>query len=66
MGKLKYLLSIEVAQSKYGISISQWKYALDILEETSLLDSKRLDTPMDSNVKLLPGEGEPLSNPRKY
>jgi hypothetical protein len=36
LGRLKYFLGIEVAQSKSGIAISQRKYALDILEETGM------------------------------
>ena len=36
LGKLLYFLGIEVAQSKEGISLSQRKYVLDILEETGL------------------------------
>jgi hypothetical protein len=43
-----------VAQSNSGIAISQRKYALDILQETCLIDCKQVDTPMDPNVKLLP------------
>ncbi|RVW73726.1 Retrovirus-related Pol polyprotein from transposon RE2 [Vitis vinifera] len=34
LGKLKYLLGIEIAQSSSGVVLSQRKYALDILEET--------------------------------
>ena len=40
--------------------ISQIKYTLDILADTGMLDCKLVDTPMDPNVKLVPGEGEPL------
>ncbi|RVX02837.1 Retrovirus-related Pol polyprotein from transposon TNT 1-94 [Vitis vinifera] len=33
LGKLKYFLGIEIAQSSSGVVLSQRKYALDILEE---------------------------------
>ena len=39
---------------------------LDILEETSLLGSKPVETPMDPNVKLYEDQGELLSNPERY
>ena len=39
---------------------------LDILEETSLLGSKPVETPMDPNVKLYEDRGELLSNPKRY
>ncbi|RVW83299.1 Retrovirus-related Pol polyprotein from transposon RE1 [Vitis vinifera] len=65
-GKLKYFLGIEIAQSSSGVVISQRKYALDILEETGMFDCKPVDTPMDPNVKLIPGQGEPLGDPRRY
>ena len=52
LGKLCYFLGIEVARSKEGISISQRKYMLDILEEIDLLGSKPVETPVDPNVKL--------------
>ena len=35
LGQLKYFLGIEVAYSKDGISLSQHKYTLDLLQETS-------------------------------
>jgi len=63
MGLLKYFLGIDVAQSSYGIVISQWKYALDILTETGMLDCLPSNTPMDPNVKLLSGQGEALEDP---
>ena len=47
LGKLRYFLGIEVAQSKEGISLFQRKYVLDILEETGLLGFNLMETPMD-------------------
>ncbi|RVX13347.1 Retrovirus-related Pol polyprotein from transposon RE2 [Vitis vinifera] len=49
-----------------GVVISQRKYALDILEETGMLECKPVDTSMDPNVKLVPGQGEPLRDPGRY
>ncbi|RVW33361.1 Retrovirus-related Pol polyprotein from transposon RE2 [Vitis vinifera] len=66
LGKLKYFLGIEIAQSSSGVVLSQRKYALDILEETGMLDCKPIDTPMDPNAKLVPGQGEPLGDPGRY
>ena len=54
LGRLKYFLGIEVAQSRSGIVISQRKYTLDILEETVMMGCRPIDTPMDPNVKVLP------------
>ena len=55
LGKLKYFLGIEVAQSNFEVVISQRKYTLDILANTSMLDCKLVDTLMDPNFKLVPG-----------
>ena len=66
LGKLPYFLGIGVARSKEGINLSQRKYVLDILEETGLLGSKPVETPMDHNVKLYEDQGELLSNPKRY
>ena len=66
LGKLRYFLGIEVERFKEGISLSQRKYVLDVLEETGLLGSKSVETPMDPNVKLYEDQGELLSNPERY
>ena len=42
------------------------KYALEVLEEAGMLDCKPTDTHMHLNVKLVPGQGEPLCNPGRY
>ena len=59
-------MEIEIAQSNSGVVMSQRKYVFDILEETVILDCKPVDTPMDLNVKLVPGQGEPLRDPGRY
>ena len=46
--------------------MSQRKYVLDILEETSMLNCKPVGTLIDLNVKLVPEQGEPLRDPRRY
>ena len=48
------------------MAISQRKHTLDILANTDMLDYKPVDTPMDSNVKLVPGQGEPVRDPGRY
>lgn len=45
---------------KKKLSISQRKYALDILEEIEMLDCKPMKAHMDPNVNLVPNHGEPL------
>ena len=66
MGKLKYFLGNEIAHSNFGVVMSQTKFVLDILEETGMLDYKPVDILMDPNFKLIPGQGEPLRDPRRY
>jgi len=51
------LLGIEGARSNTCFVLSQRKYALVILEETWLMNSKFVDRPMDPNAKHLPNLG---------
>lgn len=55
-----------MVQSKNDIMISQKKYAMYILDETGLMNTKPINTPIDPNTKLLPSQREPLSNPKRY
>jgi len=52
LGSLKYFHGIEIARSKKGISVSQRKYVLDLLQETGMSGCRPADTPMDPNSKL--------------
>ena len=57
LGKLKYFLGLEIAQSTSGVVMSQRKYALNILEEIGMLECKPVNTPMDPNVNLYQDRG---------
>ena len=46
LGDLHYFLGIEVNHTLQGLFLSQPKYALDILEWASMVDCKRVSTPM--------------------
>ncbi|XP_039013076.1 transcription factor TGA7-like [Hibiscus syriacus] len=43
---------MEVARSRTCISISQWKYVLDLLKDTGILGYRPVETPMEFNLKL--------------
>lgn len=66
LGRLKYFLGIEVAQSKEGISISQRKYTLDVLDDMGLIGAALVTFPMEQNIKLTPTDGEILKDPARY
>ncbi|XP_028101271.1 uncharacterized protein LOC114300609 [Camellia sinensis] len=51
-GQRQYFLGIEIAHSSRGLFLSQRKYVLDLLSETSLLGTCPSDAPMNSLVKL--------------
>jgi len=66
LGPLKYFLGIEFARSKEGIFMNQRKYVLDLLKETGLLGCKSAETPMESNIKLLPAEAGNMVDKGRY
>lgn len=52
LGKLKYILGIEVTHSRKGIFISQQKYIANLLKETWKITCKPASIHMDTNIKL--------------
>ncbi|XP_025632709.1 uncharacterized mitochondrial protein AtMg00810-like [Arachis hypogaea] len=66
LGRLKYFLGVEVAQSSKGIFLCQWKYALDIITEAGLLAVKPAATPCEENHRLASAAGSVLSDPSMY
>ena len=53
LGMMHYFLGMEVWQNVDGISLGQWKYAVEILKRFGMMDCKATTTPMASNLKLL-------------
>ncbi|TYK26700.1 putative mitochondrial protein [Cucumis melo var. makuwa] len=66
LGNLKYLLEMEVARSKEGISVSQRKYTLDFLTKTSMLEYRPSDTLIQFNCKLRNSGDKLLVDKEKY
>ena len=66
LGNINYYLGIEFLRNSKGITMTQRKYALDLIDFALLQDEKPAKTPLDSRYKLTPTDGEPLSNPSRY
>lgn len=60
LGKLRYFLIIEVAQSDMGIFISQRKYMLDVLKEIGMLTCRPAKMPMEAYHQLKEMMGKKL------
>ncbi|XP_038895983.1 uncharacterized mitochondrial protein AtMg00810-like [Benincasa hispida] len=60
LGTLRYFLGMEVARSKEGISVSQRKYTLDLLQETGMTGCKLADTSIEVNSNLVNKFGKPV------
>jgi hypothetical protein len=66
LGTVKYFLGLELACSTKGISVSQQKYCLDILQDSGLLAAKPAAFPMESNLQLSRDDGDLLADLTSY
>ncbi|CAL1353265.1 unnamed protein product [Linum trigynum] len=66
LGELKYFLGLEIARSASGISVSQRKYCLDLLQDTGFLNGKPVNSPSDMKTRLSQFNDEELVNPYEY
>ena len=66
LGSLNYFLGIQISHSKFGITLTQSKYAFDILYRFHMENSKPTKTPRCPSTKLLPYDGVSLFDPTKY
>ncbi|GKE93809.1 retrovirus-related pol polyprotein from transposon TNT 1-94, partial [Tanacetum coccineum] len=63
---LNYYLGIEFLRNTKGITTSQRKYALELLNSAEVLDLKPSHIPVDPIAKLNDTDGELLSDPSQY
>jgi hypothetical protein len=56
VGELKFFLGLQIVQSKEGISISQSKYAKNLVKKFGLENASHMRTPMGSSQKLCKDE----------
>jgi hypothetical protein len=63
---LTYYLGIEVDQGEQGMTLSQWSYAVKILERCGFLDCNSCDVPMQPRLRLKKESNSPPVNSIEY
>jgi hypothetical protein len=66
LGSMHYFLGLEVWKSPEKIFLNQGKYAVEILKRFDMLECKAMNTPMETNLKLLVGTSSELVDATLY
>jgi hypothetical protein len=66
IGLMHYFLCLEVWQSSEKIFLKQGKYAVEILKRFDMLECKAMNTPMETNLKLLVDTSSELADATLY
>lgn len=64
--RLNYFLGLEILSDLGGYYFAQEKYTFNIIAWAGLTDGKTPPTPMETNLKLTPLDGTPLSDTTLY
>ncbi|KAL0395484.1 UNVERIFIED_CONTAM: Retrovirus-related Pol polyprotein from transposon RE1 [Sesamum latifolium] len=66
LGYVKYFLGLEVARSPDGMSVTQHKYAVDIISDTGMTAASSVSTPLPPRIKLTSDSDALFREPNKY
>lgn len=66
LGSLHYFLGIQITRTQFGLTLTQSKFASDVLYRFHMENSKPTKTPCYSSTRLLPYDDLSLSDPNEY
>ena len=66
LGPLNYFLGIQITQTTHGLTLTQSKYASDVLHRFHMENSKTTKTPSYPSTRLVPYDGVTLLDPTQY
>ena len=66
LGDLNYFLGVQISRTPFGLTLTQSKYASDVLHRFHMENSKPTKTPCYPTTRLLPHDGVALSDPTGY
>lgn len=66
LGNERYFLGLELARFEDGIFVDQWKYVMELLQDTGMIGCRPASTPLPKNLKLIGEDGELLEDPLPF